>query len=141
MMLLKKMYIMLRSKILKIKYLILLATKSSLNTKINEVKGETASINNLATTTALTAVENKIPDFSNLVNKTDHNTKINEVEKKITDHNHDKYITTPEFNKLTAENFAARLTQANLVTTIDFDDNLKNLNKKINSNKTKYILV
>ena len=22
---------------------------------------------------------------------------------------HDKYITTPEFNKLTAENFAARL--------------------------------
>ena len=26
---------------------------------------------------------------------------------KITDHNHDKYITTPEFNKLTSENFAA----------------------------------
>ena len=141
MMLLKKMYIMLRSKILKIKYLILLATKSALNTKINEVKGETASINNLATTTALTAVENKIPDFSNLVNKTDHNTRINEIEKKITDHNHDKYITTPESNKLTAENFAARLAQANLVTTIDFDDNLKNLNKKINLNKTKYILV
>ena len=41
--------------------------------------------------------------------KTDYNTKINEIEKKITDHNHDKYITTPEFNKLTSENFAARL--------------------------------
>ena len=35
--------------------------------------------------------------------KTDYNTKINEIEKKITDHSHDKYITTPEFNKLTAE--------------------------------------
>ena len=35
---------------------------------------------------------------------------------KITDHNHDKYISTPEFNKLTSENFAARLTQANLAS-------------------------
>ena len=35
---------------------------------------------------------------------------------KITDHNHDKYISTPEFNKLTSENFAARLKQANLAS-------------------------
>ena len=41
--------------------------------------------------------------------------------KKITDHSHDKYITTPEFDKL-AENFAARLAQANLVTKTDFDN-------------------
>ena len=53
--------------------------------------------------------------------KTDYNTKINETEKKITDDNHDKYITTPEFNKLTSENFAARLKQANLVTKTEFD--------------------
>ena len=32
--------------------------------------------------------------------------------KVITDHNYDKYITTQEFNKLTAENFTARLAQA-----------------------------
>ena len=38
--------------------------------------------------------------------------------KKITDHHHDKYITTPEFNKLTAENFAARLVQANLASKV-----------------------
>ena len=50
------------------------------------------------------------------IKKTDYNTKINETEKKITDHNHDKYITTPELNKLTAENSAARLAQASLVT-------------------------
>ena len=30
---------------------------------------------------------------SELVRKTDHNTKINETEKKITDLDHDKYIT------------------------------------------------
>ena len=42
---------------------------------------------------------------------------------------------------LTAESFAARLAQGNLVTNTDFDDKLKNLNKKINSNKTKHLMV
>ena len=38
--------------------------------------------------------------------KTDHNTKIIEIENKITtDHDHDKYITTQEFNKFTSEKF------------------------------------
>ena len=35
------------------------------------------------------------------------NTTISEVENKIP--SHDKYITTPEFNKLTSDSFAARL--------------------------------
>ena len=43
--------------------------KGSLNTKINEVKNEIPSINGLATTSALTTVENKIPSISNLVKK------------------------------------------------------------------------
>ena len=65
------MYIMLKSKILKIKYLILqnLAAKTTLNAKINEVKGEMPRITNLAITTVLSAVENKIPNVSNLVKK------------------------------------------------------------------------
>ena len=51
--------------------------------------------------------------------KTDYNTKINEIEKKITDHDHsNKYITTLEFNRLTAENFAARLKEANLASQV-----------------------
>ena len=66
-------------------------------------------------TTFLTAVENKTPSVSNLVRKTEYDTKVNEIEKKITDHSHEEYITAPEFNKLTAENFAARL-QANLTS-------------------------
>ena len=52
------------------------------------------SITGLATNSALNAVENKIPDVSGLVTKTDYNTKINEFEKKITEHDHEKYITT-----------------------------------------------
>ena len=66
----------------------------------------------MATKTALTAVESKIPDVSSLVKKTNYNTKITEIEKKLTDHNNDKYITTPEFNKFTAEVFDARLARA-----------------------------
>ena len=58
------------------------ATKTTLNAKINEVKCEIPSITDLATTTALTAVENKIPNVNNLVKKTDYNTKINEIVKK-----------------------------------------------------------
>ena len=67
------------------------------------------SITNLAILTAFNIVENKIPSASNFIKRTDYNTRINEIEKKITDYNYDKYITTQEFNKLTAENFTARL--------------------------------
>ena len=48
-------------------------------------------------------------------------------------------ITTLEVNKITAENVAARLKQATLVTKTDFDRNLKSLNRKITSNTTKYL--
>ena len=67
------------------------------------------------------------------------NTKISEVENKIP--NHDKYITTPEMNKLTADNFAARLKQDNLGNKTDFDNKLISSNRKINSNETKYLEV
>ena len=99
------------------------------------------SINNLATTPALTAVENKITSVSNLIKKADYNTKIDEIENKTVNYSYDRYITTPEFNKRTAENSAARLKKENLVTKTDFDNKLKNLNKKINPNKTKHLIV
>ena len=79
------------------------------------------SISGLATTSALTALENKIPDASNLVTKTNYNTKLVKLTRNDHNHDHDKYITASEFNKLTAENFAARLKQANLITKTDFD--------------------
>ena len=89
-------------------------------------------VNNISTT-----------DTSNLVKKTDYDTKISEIENKITT-DHSTYIIIQEFNKLTSENFAARLTQANLASKtdilditdllkkIDFDNKLISFNKRIN---------
>ena len=95
-------------------------------------------VNNLATKTALTTVENKIPSISNLVNKTNYNTEVTEIENKLNNYNHDNYITTPEFNKLSADVFNERLAQANLITEADFDSKLLNLNRKITQNKPKH---
>ena len=67
-----------------------------------------------------------VPNFSNLV---------------TTDHDHDKYITTLEFNKLTSRNFTARLKQENLtikndvasfVKKTNFDNKLKNVTSNKN---------
>ena len=79
----------------------------------------------------MNAVENKIANVSGLVTKTNYNTNISEIENKIFDHNHAKYITTQEFNKLTTKNFKARLKQADLVTKSDFDSQLKKLVTKL----------
>ena len=81
---------------------------------------------------------------------TDYNTKIIGIQKKVTDHNHDKSINTPEFDKLTSDTFATRLKQANLarksdiansVNKTDFDNKLLGFNKGINSNKIKHVVV
>ena len=86
-------------------------------------------------------VENKIPSISSLVKKTDYNTKITEIEQKLTDHNHDKYITNPEFNTMAGSVFNARLAQKNLITKTVFDAKLSSLNRKITANKSKNLLV
>ena len=88
-------------------------------------------------------------DINNLVKIAEYITKLSENEKKIVDHDHDKYITTQEFNKLTTENSTARLKQKknNLVTKVDaadfaeetdFDDELRHLHEKVTSNKIKH---
>ena len=81
-----------------------LAKKTDLNAKITEIENEIPSITGLATNSALTVVQKKIPVVSSLVKTTDYDKKISDIKKKITDHAHDKYITTQEFNKLTTEN-------------------------------------
>ena len=100
-------------------------------TKLTELENKIPDISNLATKTALTTVENKIPSVSNLVKKADYNNKVTEIEIKLDNHNHDKYITTPEFNNLAADVFNARLTQANLVAKTDFDTKLSSLVEKL----------
>ena len=76
--------------------------------------------------------------------KADYNTKIDEIEKKILDH--DKYVTTQEFNKHTTEHFATKLKQAKLATKnfvkkTDFDDKLKNFSKNVKTNKTRHLQI
>ena len=73
------------------------------------------------------------------MNTTVLNTKISEVENKIP--SHDKYITMPEFNKLSAESFAGRLKQVNLLTKNGSDNKLTSFNKRITSNKRKHLEV
>ena len=67
----------------------------------------------------------KTTDISDLDKKADYDTKISEIEKKILDDDHGEYITTQEFNKSTADNFAARLKQANLASKNDIADFVK----------------
>ena len=117
------------------------ANNTDLNDKTTEIENKIPSITGLATNSALTAVETKIPNLNNLVTNTDYNTKINEVEKKVINHNHYKYITTPEFNKLTTKNFKARLAQADLATKTAYDTKLQGISKRITSNKTKHLLI
>ena len=101
--------------------------KTDYDSKITDIEGKTPDVSCIATKTALTTVENKIPDIGNLVKKTDNHDK----------YNHDKYITTPEFNILAADVFNARLSQANLVKKIDFHNTISSLDSEIAANKTK----
>ena len=116
-----------------------LVKKIDCNTILNEIEGKIPDISNLAAKTGATSIENIV---SNLVKKkTDFIAKVTEIENKLNNHNHYKYIDTPEFNKLAGHVFNARLAQGNLVTTTDFDDKLSNSNRKITKNKTDHALV
>ena len=105
--------------------------------KLTELENKITDSSSLATKTALNADENEIPSVSSLVKITDYDTKVINLEKKLTHHNHDKYITTPELNTLAASAFNVRLPQANLITKLNFDAKLASLNRKITSNKSK----
>ena len=114
----------------------LATSTTALNAKTKDGKNKIPNIASLATTTttALTAVENEIPNDSNLVKKTDYNTKISKTENKITTAQcQDKCITTQGFNKLTSESFAATQKQGNLASKSDIDNNVKK--KKVYLNK------
>ena len=76
-----------------------------------------------------------------LLKKTDYNAKVTKTKNKFNNHNHDKYITTSEFNTLAANVFNARLSQVNLVTKANFDNTVSSLDSKILKIKQKNILL
>ena len=104
--------------------------------KLTELENKIPDVSTSATKTALTAGENNIPIVS-LVNKTDYNTKIIKIENKRNNRNHDKYITTPEFNNLAKCVFNARLVQANLILML----NCRELTEKVEKIKHKIYLL
>ena len=71
-----------------------LAKKTDYSTKIANVESKTPDVSGLATKAALNNVE---------------------IENNLNNQNHDKYITTPEFNTLAADAFNTRLARSNLV--------------------------
>ena len=80
-----------------------LVNETDYNTKIKDGEDNIPSVSNLATTAALTAVKNKIPNVSNLVKKADYVAKISDIE--------NKYFTTSDYNKFTNNILDARITK------------------------------
>ena len=77
-----------------------LATYTTFNAKINEVKGEIFSINNLT----VTAVESKILDVNDLVKKEGYGAQIKYIKNKyFTTFNHDKFTNNIIHEKITAK--------------------------------------
>ena len=65
------------------------------------------------------------------------------LKKNITDHNHGKYITTSELNTLATNVVNTKITQANLVTKSNFDNEvlivkLLQINQKMSLLKINY---
>ena len=71
---------------------------------------------NLATTAALTTVENKTPNVSDLVKKSDYDAKDQKL--KI-------YINTSACNKFTSNALDAKITQKKLVNESDLNEKIK----------------
>ena len=104
-------------------------------TALTAVENKIPDVSGLATKSALTADENKIPDGSGLVKKTDFKTKITEVEGKI-----------PSISGL-ATNSALTIVEnkipnvTSLVTKTDFDAKLKAISDRDTKNKSKDLIL
>ena len=83
----------------------------------------------------------KFQALASQLKKTPYSSKVTEIEAKLNNHKHDKYIDTPEFNKLATDVLNAKLAQANLITKTELDSKLSNLIRKITKNKTDHLLV
>ena len=84
-----------------------LVEKTDYNAKITELESKILGISGLATTIALTAVENKISGVNNLIKKTDYDAKILDIES--------KYFATADYQKVTSETLEAKIKQKRLV--------------------------
>ena len=93
--------------------------------KIKDIECKIPSITGLATIAALTAVENKIPNDSDLVKKAEYDGKIKHIDS--------KYFTTSDYSKFTNHTFSAKVENKELVNKSDISGFINNsdLDKKI----------
>ena len=94
-----------------------MVTIASPNNKISKVKGEIPSITNLTTTAALTAIENKVPNVSDLVEKADVDAEIKDIK--------DKYLTKPDYNQFTSNILDQKITAIMLVNESGLNEKIK----------------
>ena len=111
-----------------------MVTKTDVNLKITKVEGKIPSISGLATTSALTAVKNKIPDDNNLVRKTNLNVKITKIEGKIP-----SIIGLATSSALSAVKNKI-LDISGLITKAYVDAKLKAISDRVTKNKYKHLL-
>ena len=102
----------------------LMPDNTTFNAKINEAKDKIPSITNLATTAAVSTVENKIPNFSDLVKKADYDAEIKYIK--------DKYFATSDYNKFTNNIFDEKITEKRLVNESGLNENKNISNKRRN---------
>ena len=81
--------------------------KKHYNAKTTEIEGKIPSTTGLDTTAALTPVENKIHDVSNLVKKTGYDAKLSGIES--------TYSTRSDYNKFTSQTLDENIKQIELV--------------------------
>ena len=95
-------------------------------------------LNSLATTAALTAVENKIPDVNNLVKKTKKKEKKTDYDAEILDIK-SKYFSTANYNKFTSEKPDLKIKQKKVVSRFDIAGLINNtdLDKEVATLATK----
>ena len=95
------------------------------DSKIKDIECKITSITGLATTAALTDVENKIPDDSDTIKKVEYDGKIKYIES--------KYFTTSDFRKFTDHAIGAKIENKELVNKSDISGFINNsdLNKTI----------
>ena len=86
---------------------ILLVKKTNYNATIKDIESKIPNISGLAIHSALTAVEDKVPDISNLAKKTGYNAKITNSE--------NKYIATADYKKFATNIVANSIKSKNLV--------------------------
>ena len=77
--------------------------KTDYNSKIKDIEDKIPSAPSLATIAALTSVENKIPNFSDLVKKAHYDAKISKMET--------KYFAASDYNNFMTKTLDAKITQ------------------------------